>query len=245
MLDERERACGVKFPASVREWFALPAADNFCMGHNYMRNIRDLGDPEHTQHGWLKVAWENQGVLHWFCRLDGSEDPTVWHDDNTYGSREFEEIPWVICSYNFSSFLFDFLVGEDYGQAWTEGLEVEGYSPSLPEDTLLRLQANFRSGPSGEWNGNRSHRFYNEKVLIYINEQAPPNKVRWYIEPVSEEALREVLSIIQPQFSWLNEWKSPDTRTWMYVNGERQRNYPLSQRILDEYWLRMGLESDE
>jgi hypothetical protein len=59
LIAERERACGVAFPASVVAWFALDGAERlFHDNSNEDRLLarEELGDPDETRHGSLQVA---------------------------------------------------------------------------------------------------------------------------------------------------------------------------------------------
>ena len=72
IIEERERACGVRFPASVREWFAIESAESLFYrktNQDHLEELARLGDPRDTAQGCLKVATENQGVATWYVRL--------------------------------------------------------------------------------------------------------------------------------------------------------------------------------
>src|SRR3954466_2548100 len=86
LLDERERSCGVPFPAAVREWYALQAGlekpELYFAGE--LVPLEDLGDPylywsnDWPRHplglageGRLPVMLEEQGVCLWAVDLDG------------------------------------------------------------------------------------------------------------------------------------------------------------------------------
>ncbi len=63
---EREKACGMNFPASVREWFALKDAESLFETYtspDFLVPIEELGKPNETAQGYLCVAHENQNVV--------------------------------------------------------------------------------------------------------------------------------------------------------------------------------------
>src|SRR3954465_15245581 len=77
LIAERERACGVAFPASVVAWFALEGPERRFPANgteDHLVALAELGDPEETRHGYLQVALENQAVVAFYVRLDEGED---------------------------------------------------------------------------------------------------------------------------------------------------------------------------
>lgn len=64
-IEARERLCGVRFPASVRDFYAVNEAETL-FGEataDALVALEELGDPANTAQGWLRVADENQGVV--------------------------------------------------------------------------------------------------------------------------------------------------------------------------------------
>src|SRR5262245_43186274 len=79
-LEKRERALGITFPPSLREFYCLEGACE-TLAENSNEDpavpIEELGEPDDIEHGVLKIQDENQGVAAWYVRLDGSDDPPV------------------------------------------------------------------------------------------------------------------------------------------------------------------------
>src|SRR3954467_6278165 len=119
LLDERERASGVSFPAAVREWYALQAGlvkpELYFEGE--LVPLEDLGDPypywspDWPSHplglageGRLPVMVEENGGCLWAVDLDGAGDPPV--SVAQYGSmKPVSEVPWSPHAGSFSSFI--------------------------------------------------------------------------------------------------------------------------------------------
>ncbi len=124
IVAQREKELGVKFPASVREWFSLEGVfelfrantneDELVTNEHLAdgQRLAMLGDPDETARGYLRVAVENQGVIGWYVPLDGSDDPPVLHNDDDWDSP-VDEVVWVRCSDRFSEFLFSMMCKGD------------------------------------------------------------------------------------------------------------------------------------
>lgn len=127
-LDGRERACGVPFPAAVREWYALPVglAEPDLYFDGELIPLEELGDPfPHWLPDWprhplglagtgrLPVMVEDHGDCLWAVDLDGSDDPPV--SVAQYGSIEPGcEVLWAPHAESFSSFI----LGMCWVNAW-------------------------------------------------------------------------------------------------------------------------------
>jgi hypothetical protein len=61
--------------------------------------------------GYLCVAVENQGVVGFYVKLDGSEDPPVFHNNDDWNSP-LAEVAWVHCTDTFSEFLRAMMRGD-------------------------------------------------------------------------------------------------------------------------------------
>jgi hypothetical protein len=129
IIAERERACGVSFPAAIREWFAVDGVgdafrdntnhdeliDNNVVGE--LDKLNALGDPDQVAEGYLLVAVENQGVVAWFARLDGSDDPPIVQadPDELYDDDgelvDLAEVEWTPCTDTFTEFIEEMLLG--------------------------------------------------------------------------------------------------------------------------------------
>src|SRR5262245_10488886 len=94
VLAQRERECHVRFLAAVCEWFSIEGVFDLFRAHtnadelvtnnseDWKSQLAALGDPEEVSKGYLRVAVENQGVVAFYVRLDGSDDPPVVHNND-------------------------------------------------------------------------------------------------------------------------------------------------------------------
>jgi hypothetical protein len=96
-IAERERICGVRFPAAVTEWMSIEGIEALFFkntNNDYLPSLRnradEFGRPEHTEQGYLCVAYENQAVILWYIPLDEGDDPPVYHDDGATVGVPFE-----------------------------------------------------------------------------------------------------------------------------------------------------------
>src|SRR3954469_12149127 len=74
-LAEREQLLGITLPASLREFYSLKGASALLEQNSNQDPavpIEELGSHEEVAHGVLKIQVENQGVVAWYVRLDGS-----------------------------------------------------------------------------------------------------------------------------------------------------------------------------
>lgn len=167
LLDERERACGVPFPAAVREWYALEAnlLDQrlYVKGFRHLRPLEELGDPHCTlspdlephqfdlvREGRLPIMLAEYSDYLWAVDLDGSEDPPVSvADDDCVASAA--EMPWHPHAASFS----DFILGQRWVNASTyrtgahHPLSIYQLSrnQALSTADLGSLRTRFREGP--------------------------------------------------------------------------------------------------
>jgi hypothetical protein len=71
---------------------------------------------------FVEIMVENQAVVRWFIQLDDSDDPPVWHNNDSD-----DQADWVCVSEHFSHFVFDwiaFYYTHAYG-AWSPNRLVE------------------------------------------------------------------------------------------------------------------------
>ena len=164
LLDERERACGVPFPAAVREWYALEAglSERGLYFGGALLPLERLGDPypswspdgedqklDLVSEGRLPVMVGDYGDCLWAVDLDGSEDPPVSVTDE-YVEVSVPEIPWSPHAGSFSAFI----LGMCWINAWIHrsgfhGLflyQLLGVQPLSTAD-LSPLRARFAEGP--------------------------------------------------------------------------------------------------
>ena len=131
-IAERERVCGIRFPASVTEWMGLRGVETlfyektnndflpFAGNGPEWSRIFPLGDPDQIRQGYLCVASENQGVVIFYVRLDEGDDPPVYHDNGgaegydeaDEGAQSLAEISWQRVSDTYSGFIYQMVVRE-------------------------------------------------------------------------------------------------------------------------------------
>ncbi len=112
-LAAREAACGVRFPASVRELFTIKGVHALFRentNHDELVPLSELGVPAELRAGFLRIATENQAVVAWYVKLDGTDDPPVVHNDDHF-DVPLAEVPWVACADRFSEFLREVMLG--------------------------------------------------------------------------------------------------------------------------------------
>jgi hypothetical protein len=163
-LDERERTCGVPFPAAVREWYALEAGlvERELHFRGSLLPLECLGDPypgwspdgrecplDLVGEGRLPVMVGDYGERLWAVDLDGSGNPPVSVMDND-SVTSVSEIPWSPHAGSFSAFI----LGTYWANAWIyrtgfHGLfmyQLRGDQPLSTAD-LAPLRTRFDEGP--------------------------------------------------------------------------------------------------
>jgi hypothetical protein len=202
LLATREKSLELRWPASVREWYALEGATGALRTYSNDDKpipLEELGEPFEDWYGrghrdfrserLLVFMHENQGVCSWAIRLDGSEDPPVVVQ---LGSRPRED--WLPLARSFSEFL--------YCQIWDyslRGAACESQEPELDEAKLQFLRTSFREEPrTYGWPGSTNYRFSapTGRILIWHSEK---HGADWIIQAAShpqlEELLRQVWSL--------------------------------------------------
>lgn len=198
-LARREQDLGIKLPASVREWYSLEDSVNLWgryTNDDYPAPIDELGElvdwvkppRDLVREGLLLIARENQGVASWAVRLDGTEDPAVvvevdsWPDPN-----------WIPCADKFSTFLFcqfwDYCEGPCDLRS---NLLLARVSEDLTDDTLSSLRRGFEELPSTfGWPSGTSLRFqgHGGRMLIWRDKRESD----WHLVGRTELELRSLL----------------------------------------------------
>jgi hypothetical protein len=203
IIDERERACGVRFPASVREWFALESAESLFYrktNQDHLEELASLGDPRDTAQGYLKVATENQGVVTWYVRLAEGDDPSVYESDNDWND-DLSKTNWRMAARTFTSFIFDMMSFQHFG-GWLSYmyLSAEDQWPSPDEFGLLRDW--LQEGPRIEAPDALVYRFFNTQGMVTIRAAKPGHSAGatavWDIEADEVEDLFEFAKKLWP-----------------------------------------------
>jgi hypothetical protein len=196
VIAERERACGARFPASVREWFSIEAAEAVFhenTNQDHLEELDKLGKPEEATQGYLRVAWENQAVVAWYVRLNEGDDPPVYDNDDEW-NEDLSKTNWRMNSKTFTNFIFDMISSNHFG-GWYSGMHwsAEDQMPDVEEMQLL--QEWFQQGPTTDAADSKVFRFFNRSGVISIRsvtpEQLANSLAEWSIEADSPESLFE------------------------------------------------------
>jgi hypothetical protein len=181
-----EERLGVRFPASVREWYS--AIDGRDVLSRYSND--DIAfEPEDFRleciggKKLIAVLLENQGVCWWGFELDAGDDPPVYVDLNPPPDNLF------VYSSSFSEFTFVRIF--DHEGFWdSDRFSLDTFPPLTTED-LEFLKQKFAQQPSSKgWPGTDTYRFLSELGRITIwqsKEQAD-----WTLSTKSPAALAQL-----------------------------------------------------
>ena len=105
ILHEIESRLGIKFPASVFEYYSLNDAIDLLRKYNNQPGVVAIHQLGKGSEGFewnddVKILYfmsENQGVCHWGIRLDGRDDPEVVVNVDKKG--------WTIAARSFTDFI--------------------------------------------------------------------------------------------------------------------------------------------
>jgi hypothetical protein len=204
LIEERERACGVRFPASVREWFAIESAEGLFYrktNNDHLEELANLGDPRDLAQGYLKIATENQGVVIWYVRLGEGDDPPVYLVVDDYADYDDLAKTTQLESTTFTNFIFDMMSFHHFG-GWLSymHLSAEDRWPSPNELGLLRDW--LQEGPRIETPDAMVYRFFNTQGMITIRAATPGHSAGatalWEIEADELEDLFEFAKKLWP-----------------------------------------------
>jgi hypothetical protein len=196
LIEERERLCGVRFPASVREWFTVQDAEALFHDNtndDHLEKLVELGAAAETSQGYLRVATENQAVVAWYVRLGEGDDPPVYHNNDEW-NKDLSKTDWQTDSVTFTNFIFDMISGHHF-RGWYTGMHLTA-KDSLPDEaTLAQLRGWFRRGPTTDVPGSKVYRFFTTEGVIAIRsvtaEDLASRSAEWSVEAGSPEALLE------------------------------------------------------
>ena len=74
---------------------------------HHLESLEELGLPEETRQGYLRVATEAQAVVGWYVRLDESDDPPVYDNNDQWDEEDLGNVDWQQDSASFTNFIFD------------------------------------------------------------------------------------------------------------------------------------------
>jgi hypothetical protein len=206
VVRRREAICGRPFPASVVE--LLTTQGSFRLFHDNSNHdglvtntrgdartvLRRLGDPGHVVQGYLQVAVENQGVVSFFARLDGSDDPPVFHD-NDQADADLSEVEWCPCAGSFSAFVFLMMTQWRFRAAGC-AYRLSGRGPAPDARAAASLGERFGAGPVSAMPDEVVRSFFTPHGVIRITEapsgRVPPPDVDWTMDADSPAALLDL-----------------------------------------------------
>jgi len=232
-IEERERVCGTRFPASVREWFAVQAAEALFhdnTNEDRLEKLEELGDPAETRQGYLRVATENQAVVAWYVRLAEGDDPPVYHNNDEW-NEDLSKTNWQAQSATFTNFIFDSISSHRFG-GWSSGMHLSAQD-SLPDAaTLDRLRVWFQQGPTTDAPGSKLYRFFTTQGVIVIRSverDLANGTAEWSIEADSPEALLDFGRKVWDVGTLAQTLKAKSSTPWSRAEGEK-----LLQRLRAE-----------
>jgi hypothetical protein len=197
-IAEKEAALGVRFPASVVEFFSITDSSQFFEFHacQHLVPLDELGLKSDVTQDYLRVAWENQGVVQFFVRLSEGDDPPVY-DDNDESGPDLTRVPWNRISSSFSEFVFD-LVAPQYCGFLSFFVKNAPYSTA----DMDAINACLSRGPAspGSWCG---HRFYSENLVVtgVVND----TQIDWVVMSRTPDPLRKLLRALPPEHALMTQ----------------------------------------
>ena len=159
----------VVFPASVREWFCLEGAKRMFDATGYhLESLEELGRPDETRQGCLRVATEIQAVVGWYVRLDESDDPPVYDNNDQWEEEDLSNVDWNPNSASFTNFVFD-TIATSHFDGWGRGCYLTATAEQPGTEVLEQLRKHFEEGPRTE-SPRKVYRFFDEHGLIMFDK---------------------------------------------------------------------------
>src|SRR5262245_2596250 len=196
ILEERQAACGARFPASVREWFSIESAETLFYentNEDDLQELAKLGEPQEVAQGYLKVATENQAVVAWYVRLAEGDDPPVY-DNNDEWNEDLSKTAWRENSKTFTNFIFD-MISNHHFHGWNSGMRMSAIDQQPGPEELRQLRSWFREGPVTDEPDSKVYRFFTLAGLVTIRSVTPEHiassEAEWAIETDSPDELFE------------------------------------------------------
>ncbi len=217
----RERLCGCSFPKAIRELYSVvDVEDHF--GSNWLTNYAKLGVPNEVSQGYMRVAIENQGVVGWFVKLDGTDDPPVYHNNDNWDT-DFSTVNWVLCSKTFTNFIFDMASWERF-DGFSSGLYLRAIDQFPDSSVIAQLRERFDEGPVTDFPDSRIRRFFTSRGLIRIASNTPElqanNLAEWTIDSDSFECLFQLTRFCCGFYDLRNKLKAVSSGVAAQANGE-------------------------
>jgi len=240
----REQTCGVVFPASIKEWYCLQEANRLFeqkTGH-HLEDLDELGRPEETRQGFLRVATEAQAVVGWYVRLNAGNDPPVWHNNDQWDESDLRNVDWQPESACFTNFVFD-LISARHFDGYASGFYLVATGVEPADDILQRLKDQFHEGPYTPAPGRRVRRFFNTHGILTIQslspEQGEDSTAQWTIDCDSPESLYEFSRAV-----WNCPGIADSIRPQSHSKEADRRALEIIQRLRDESPVRVAMAAE-
>jgi hypothetical protein len=199
VLSERECRLGIRFPASVREWYSLEGSVALLRrfsNDDHPVELDRLGAPaeewygagprDFVAKGLLWIMTENQGVCNWAVKLDGRDDPPVVVEVDSAPNEA-----WLPLADTFSEFV--------YCQVWDyqqRKVACSAQEIDLADSDLDYLRRTFEAGPTtASWPGNANLRFVSQHgcMLLWYGKERGTD---WFIWADTANQLVKLLRLV-------------------------------------------------
>ena len=194
LLNAAEVRIGRAPPASVREWYSLDGAIELLRRYSnddppvqikefgLLRKETDVtSDDDLLERDLVIFRYENQGVCAWAFRIDGSDDPPVYVDN------DWDSGTWTQCMPKFSEHLYAWMW--DFSMVLIRGLLVQAQNQPVSDAAISFLRGSFNAAPETHgWPGHTQYRFYSgdKRILIWASD----GQADWWLSAETEESLR-------------------------------------------------------
>jgi hypothetical protein len=197
LIDERESACGARFPRAVSEWYSLAEAETLFGESNEPERLvplERLGEPAEVSLGYLKLVEGGADSTAVYARLRGGgrDDPELRFASHGMTLREvLLQDAWKWPRDRFASFVFTALAANRYDPIHPE-MDLYGTDAMPGKDDLKKLRKQFREGPYGPDDICASLRFFNEHGIVYILSMPVRGDADWTLRANTPEDLYEL-----------------------------------------------------
>jgi hypothetical protein len=198
-LRQLEQRAGVPLPASIVEWFSIEGAGEIFERNtapDWLTDLDELTRPEAARQGYLHVASESQGVVEWYARLTGADDPPVY-DNNDESSQDLSRIRWHLCAPTFSRFVFH-RIAATHNAFGPRKLRLSAEEPLPDEPVLEALRRDYSVDPPPHSPDSVVHRLYSENGRVTVEGVRSTGRAHWVVSAPRPEALDAVVRSLWP-----------------------------------------------